>query len=108
MIQEWYDQLVSHFLQCDLFSPYQSGFRPCHSTQDVILYGVDSWHKAIDERKFVVAGFLDLAKAFDCVDHGIVLNKLAHYGVVDGALAWFRSYLSNQQQCVKYGGFQSR
>ena len=58
-----HDQLVSYFLQYDLFSPYQSGFRPCHSTQDVLLYVVDSWRKAIDARKFVVAGFLDLAKA---------------------------------------------
>ena len=66
-------QLFSYFLQYDLFSPYQSGFRPSHSTQDVLLYVVDSWHKAIDACKFVVAGILDLAKAFDRVNHD---NKL--------------------------------
>ena len=67
-----HDQLVLYFLQYNLFSPYQSGFRPGHSMQDVLLYVVDSWRKAIDARKFVVAGFLDLAKAFDCVNHDIL------------------------------------
>ena len=50
----------------------------------MLLYVVDSWHKAIDARKFVVAGFLDLAKAFDCINH-IILDQLTHYGVVGGA-----------------------
>ena len=99
-----HDQLVSYFLQYDLFSPYQSGFRPCHSTQDVLLYVVDSWRKEIDARKFVVAGFLDLAKAFDCVNHDILLDKLARYGVVNNAYAWFESYLCGRQQAVKFDG----
>ena len=99
-----HDQLVSYFLQHNLFSPYQSGFRPCHSTQDVLLYVVDSWRKAIDTCKFVVAGFLDLAKAFDCVNHDILLDKLTHYGVVGNAHSWFESYLCGRQQAVKFGG----
>ena len=70
--------------------------------QDVLLYVVDSWHKAIDARKFVVAGFLDLVKAFDCVNHDILLDKLAYYGTVDGAHAWLTSYLCSHQQAVKF------
>ena len=79
-------------------------FWPCHSTQDELLYAVDSWRKAIDARKFVVAGFLDLAKAFDCVNHDVILDKLAHYGVVGNAHAWFESYLCGSQQAVKFDG----
>ena len=102
-----HDQLVSYFLKNDLFSIYQSGFRPSHSTQDVLLYVVDCWRKAIDERKFVLTGFLDLAKAFDCVNHCVLLDKLAHYGVVHSSHTWFESYLSNRMQSVKFNGLLS-
>ena len=43
--------------------------------QDVLLYMIDSLHKAVDGHMFVVAGFLDLAKAFDCVNHDILLDN---------------------------------
>jgi len=100
-----HNQLVLHFVKCNLFSHYQSGFLPSHSTQDVLLYVDDPWRKAIDAHKFVISAFLDLAKAFDCVDHSILLDKLSHYGIVDDSLIWFESYLSGRQQSVKYGGF---
>ena len=103
-----HDQFVSHLLKFNLFSVYQSGFRPSHSTQDVLLYVVDCWRKAIDDSKFVVAGFLDLAKAFDCVNHNILLDKLARYGVVHSSQTWFKSYLSNRMQSVKFGGSLSK
>lgn len=102
-----HDQLVSHLLKYRLFSVYQSGFRPSHSTQDVLLHVVDCWRQAIDNSEFVVSGFLDLAKAFDCVNHNILLDKLARYGVVHGSQTWFASYLSHRMQSVKFGGLLS-
>ena len=55
-----------------LYSPHQSGFRSGYSTQDVLLHVTDKWLKAIDGGKFTGAVFLDLAKAFDTVDHSIL------------------------------------
>ena len=48
-----YNQLISHLLNFNLLSEFQSGFRPSHSTQDVLLHVVDCWHKAIDDGKIV-------------------------------------------------------
>ena len=49
-----------------------------------------------------MTGFLDLAKAFDRVNHDILLDKLAHYGIAGGAHAWLESYLCGHQQAVKF------
>ena len=55
-----------------ILTPHQSGFCAGHSTQDVLLYMTDGWLRAVDERKYTGAVFLDLAKAFDTVDHVIL------------------------------------
>ena len=85
-----HDQFVSHLLKFNLFSVFQSGFHPSNSTQDVLLSVTDCWRKAIDNSKFVVAGFLDLA---NCVNHNILLEKLVGYGVMNASQTWFQSYL---------------
>ncbi len=51
--------------------------------------------------------FIDLQKAFDTVNHGILLKKLEHYGIRDTALAWFESYLNNCRQLVSINGYSS-
>src|SRR2546428_7841 len=58
----------------------------------------------MDNNEFSIGIFLDLAKAFDTVDHKILLNKLAHYGIRDTALKWFKSYLNNRSQQVLCNG----
>ena len=68
---------------------------------------VDCWRRAIDDGKIVVAGFLDLAKAFDCVNHDILLTKLRQYGIVGSTYLWFKSYLFNHQQRVSFQGHLS-
>jgi len=60
----------------------------------------ESWRKVIDEGSYASTVFLDLAKAFDCVDHEILLKKLACYGVVGLSNLWFADYLSGRSQQV--------
>ena len=64
----------------------------------------DKITQAMDNNEFSIGIFLDLAKAFDTVDHKILLSKLEHYGVKDKALDWFKSYLSNRYQQVSCNG----
>ncbi len=78
----------------------QSGFRPGYSTQDVLTYVTDSWRKSIENKEFVGCVFLDLTKAFDCIDHHILLNKLSSYNFGANTLDRFRSYLSERHQYV--------
>jgi hypothetical protein len=62
---------------------------------------------AIDNKEHVLGLFLDFAKAFDTVDHSILLSKLSFYGVRGTPLKWFKSYLNNRHQTVKYNGIIS-
>ena len=94
------DQIIAYFNKHDLFSQKQSGFRFGHSTQDVLLRISNSFSSAIDHGEYAGAIFLDLAKAFDCVDHSILLQKLACYGFSDSAHSWLRSFLHNRMQQV--------
>jgi hypothetical protein len=85
----------------------QFGFRSNHSTLQAILSIVDKIQKAIDDGKYSCAVFLDLSKAFDTVNHHILLQKLEWYGIRGVALKWFQSYLENRQQFVTIGNVRS-
>ena len=63
---------------------------------------IDKIVEALDNHEHVMVLYLDLAKAFDTVDHTILLNKLSHYGIRGKALSWFENYLNERQQFVNY------
>ncbi len=80
----------------------QSGFRKCHSTATASVKIYDDILKGFDNENILGAVFIDLIKAFDTVDHGILLKKLVAYGVEGRELGWFKSYLSNHIQQVNF------
>ena len=77
----------------------QFGLRSRHSTNHTLL-DIKDIRNAMDNNKFAVGVFVDLQKAFDTVDHNILLKKLDHYGIRGVANNWFKSYLSNRKQFV--------
>ena len=85
----------------------QFGFRSKHSTGHALTDLTEAIRKSLDEGNFSVGVFIDLQKAFDTVDHEILLSKLGHYGVRGTANDWFRSYLTNRKQFVTINGVDS-
>jgi Reverse transcriptase (RNA-dependent DNA polymerase) len=106
-----YSRLHNFIEKMNILYPLQHGFRSGHSTVMSLLDIHNQITKAIDTKKFSVGIFLDLSKAFDTVDHEILLKKLENYGIRGPPLSWFRSYLTLRQQQVKcnqiLSGFKS-
>ena len=90
---EIYDQLYDYLTENNLISSHQSGFRSLHSTVTALLEATDNWAYNIDQGNVNAVEFLDLKKAFDTVDYGILLSRLKEYGVSGTAYNLFQSYL---------------
>ena len=85
----------------------QFGFRKKHSTNHALIDITESIRKALDNGKFACGIFIDLQKAFDTVNHNILINKLNHYGIRGVANNWYKSYLTNRSQYVSIQGHNS-
>jgi len=92
----------------NILYPHQHGFQSGHSTSMALIDMQDKISLAIDANEFSVGVFFDLAKAFDTVDHCILLKRLENYGIRGLSLKRFNSYLDDRQQRVLCNGALSK
>ena len=96
-------RLMNYLTKLSTIYEGQFGFHTNHSTTHALLLITDKIQRAIDDGHYSCGIFLDLSKAFDTVNHGILLKKLKYYGIRGIALEWFTSYLTNRKQYVSIG-----
>ena len=85
----------------------QSRFRSLHSTLTTLIKATDHWRLNIDNNLINDGVFLDLKKAFDSVNHVILIEKLSYYGISGKSLDFFKSYLANRRQRCQVTGYFS-
>ena len=98
---------IYKFLGKNIYS-LKFGFRQHYSTLYALLNLTEALMKALDDGNFACGIFVDIHKAFDTVDHSILLSKLCHYGICGLTKKWFKSYLANCKQFVSINDFASR
>ena len=85
----------------------QFGFRRGHSTDHALIELINSIYDSFNQNKYTFGVFIDLSKAFDTVDHDILVDKLNIYGIKSNSLKWFSSYLSNRKQFKQAGAIKT-
>ena len=99
--------MYKFFSDNNLIYPFQFAFRQKYSTVHALISLTENIRKNLDEGNIGCGIFVDLQKAFDTVEHDILLSKLEHYGIPSLANEWFKSYFSNRKQYVSINGYDS-
>ena len=103
-----FNQVYSYLNDNWLLSKYQAGFRPKNSTMAALIQMCDEWYANMDKGKLNGVVFLDIRKAFDSINHNILLEKLeTQFGIPNNELKWFKSYLTNREQVCAINGHLS-
>ena len=93
------DQLYPYFNK--IFSKFQCGFRKGFNSQQCLLSMIEKWRRSLDSGGHAGAFLTDLLKAFDCINHKLLIAKLHAYGLDHGSLSFIHSYLSHRKQRTK-------
>ena len=100
-------QLTNFLEKQKIIYKYQFGFRKKHSTVQAVIEIVENIIEELDKGNTIAGLYLDLSKAFDCVDHEILLYKLNHYGIRGLPLKWLTNYLTDRSQYTAVNGVES-
>ena len=99
-----HNRLESYLESHNIIFKHQFGFRKGYTTEHALMSITEQIKKNFNQKKFTCGVFVDLEKAFDTVNHEILLYKLRHHGVRGISISWFASYLQNRRQHVTLNG----
>jgi len=102
-----YDRLINFFNKFDVINKNQFGFRKAHSTSLALIETIDLIYESLDNQESVIGIYVDLQKAFDTVNHQILLKKLYNYGIRGPLLQWLKNYLSDRLQYTVINSIKS-
>ena len=102
-----HDSLMAFLTQFQLLHKNQSGFRPNHSCETALSGMLCNWLDSINNGSLIGVVMIDFKKAFDLVDHSLLLKKLEHYKLSNDTMSWFASYLSSRKQKVSLNNIRS-
>ena len=102
-----YNRMIEYIENNNIFSNTQYGFRKGLSTENALVHFIDEVHKGLQNREYTVAVFMDLSKAFDVLNHDILLKKMEHYGFRGTFLNLIRSFITDRKYFVSANGTKS-
>ena len=100
-------QLISHLDQYNILTEFQNGFRKSHSTIDTIFRYTTDLQLNKDNKSNTISLYVDFKKAFDTVNHKLLIQKMGSFNIKNQALNWIKSYLSNRTQQTQIGSCMS-
>ena len=101
------NQIISYLETNQLITKCQHAYRKQHGTITNLVEAINHIYREIDNKKYSAIVKMDLSKAFDCINHRILLNKLNNMGLKKDSLTWMASYLANRFQCTKFQNYTS-
>ena len=95
------NQIMTYLVENERLSTKQNGNKKWHSTETALIHSTDAILTSIDKKELSAMVLLDMSKAFDSINHNILLLKLQDVGISNSSLAWFQSYLDRRYQVVR-------
>ena len=102
-----YNRLYKYLTDSSILYKKQFGFQEGHSSEHAIVQLVDQIRSSFESKQYTLGVFVDLSKAFDTVNHKILISKLENYGIRGENLLWFISYLTNGTEFIKYNNLNT-